>query len=92
MGYSISDPQKLKPFEEDERDLVEGGKRSLRAAFFSLRSLTLVARLGDFWYALLEAFVALSPIGAVFLVLRPRGWAMAGLGTFIALVEVRGLT
>ncbi|MGK9630552.1 heavy metal-associated domain-containing protein, partial [Salmonella enterica subsp. enterica] len=23
MGYSISDPRKLKPFEEDERDLVQ---------------------------------------------------------------------
>lgn len=92
MGYSISDPRKLKPFEEDERDLVEGGKRFLWATFFSLGSLTLVARPGDFWYALLEAFVALSLMGAVFLVLRPRGWAMAGLGTLIALFEVVGLT
>lgn len=92
MGYSISDPRKLKPFEEDERELVQGGKRFLWATFFSLGSLTLVARIGDFWYALLEAFVAVSLMGAVFLVLRPRGWVQAGLGTFIALIEVVGLT
>lgn len=92
MGYSISGPRKLKPFEEDERDLIQGGKRFLWATFFSLGSLTLVARPGDFWYAVLEAFVAISLMGAVFLVLRPRGWAMASLGTFIAFVEVIGLT
>lgn len=92
MGYSISDPRKLKPFEEDERDLVHGARRFLWATFFSLGSLTLVARPGDFWYALLEAFVAVSLIAAVFLVLRPRGWAQATAGTLLALVEVIGLT
>lgn len=92
MGYTISDPRKLRPFEEDERDLVQGGKRFLWATFLSLASLTLIARPGDFWYAVLEAFVALSLIGAVFLVLRARGWAIASVGTLIALIEVVGLT
>lgn len=92
MGYSISDPRKLKPFEEDERELVQGARRFLWATFFSLGSLTLVARPGDFWYALLEAFVAVSLIAAVFLVLRPRGWGQASAGTLLAVAEVVGLT
>ena len=92
MGYTISDPRKLKPFEEDECDLVAGGRRFLWATFFSLGSLTLVARPGDLWYAVLEAFVAASLIGAVYLVLRPAGWVKAGAGAALALALVVGLT
>lgn len=92
MGYTISDPRKLRPFEEDERDLVAGARRFLWATFLSLASLTLIARPGDLWYAVLEAFVALSLIGAVFLVLRARGWPIAALGTGVAVFEVVGLT
>ena len=91
MGYTISDPRKLKPFEEDERDLVAGGRRFLWATFFSLGSLTLVARPGDLWYAVLEAFVAASLIGAVYLVLRPAGWVKAGARAALALALVVGL-
>lgn len=35
MGYSISDPRKLKPYEEEERELVKGGRRFLWATFFA---------------------------------------------------------
>src|SRR5712691_11730882 len=29
IGYSVSDPRKLRPFEEEERDLVREGRRFL---------------------------------------------------------------
>jgi len=82
MGYAISDPRKVRPFEQDERLLVQEGRRFLVATIFSLGSLSLIARPGDFWYAVLEGFVALCLLSFVFLVLRPSGLlkAIAGMG------------
>jgi heavy metal translocating P-type ATPase len=84
MGYAISDPRKAQPFEHDERLLVEEGRRFLVATVFSLGSLTLIARPGDLWYAVLEAFVAVCLLGFVFLVLRSAGLARAVAGTAAA--------
>ena len=84
MGYTISDPRKVQPFEQDERLLVQEGRRFLIATIFSLGSLTLIARPGDFWYAVLEAFVALCLLSFVFLVLRPSGVIKAFAGTIAA--------
>jgi heavy metal translocating P-type ATPase len=81
MGYSISDPRKVRPFEEDERLLAQEGRRFLYATMSSLASLTLIARPGDLWYAILEAFVAVCLLGFVFLVLRSSGFARAVAGT-----------
>ena len=92
MGYTISDPRKLKPFEEEERQLVQEGRRFLWATIFSLGSLTLIARPGDFWYAVLEAFVALCLLALVFLVLRAQGLGKAVTGTSGALALVVGLS
>ncbi|MGH8676329.1 MAG: heavy metal translocating P-type ATPase, partial [Burkholderiales bacterium] len=92
MGYTISDPRKLQPFEEQERELVREGRRFLWATVFSLGSLTLIARPGDFWYAVLEAFVALCLLGLVFLVLRSSGLGKAIAGTLAALALVVGLS
>ncbi|MBI3375407.1 MAG: cation-translocating P-type ATPase [Betaproteobacteria bacterium] len=92
MGYTISDPRKLKPFEEEERQLVHEGRRFLWATIFSLGSLTLIARPGDFWYAVLEAFVALCLLALVFLVLRAQGLWEAVAGTSGALALVVGLS
>ncbi|RYF43681.1 MAG: cation-transporting P-type ATPase, partial [Cytophagaceae bacterium] len=92
MGYTISDPRKLKPFEDDERDLVLSGRRFLWATFFSIASLALVARLDNIWYLLLEAFVGASLIGAVFLVLRAQGLVKATMGSLAALALLVGLT
>src|SRR6266568_5511393 len=44
IGYSVSDPRKLRPFEEEERDLVREGRRFLAATAFSLIAIALVAR------------------------------------------------
>ncbi len=86
MGYTISDPRKLRAFEDEERQLVDEGRRFVRATIFSLASLTLIARPGDPWYALLEAFVALGLLALVFLVLRGSGLRNAIAGTAGALV------
>lgn len=92
MGYTISDPRKLKAYEEEEAQLVQEGRRFLRATIFSLGSLTLIARPGDLWYAVLEAFVALCLLGLVFLVLRASGIWKAITGTGGALALVVGLS
>lgn len=47
MGYSVSDPRKVQPFEADERLLVQEGRRFLLATIFSLGSLSLIARPGE---------------------------------------------
>ena len=91
MGYSVSDPRKVRPFEEDERLLVQEGRRFLLATVLSLGSLSLIARPGDVWYALLEGFVALALLSFVFLVLRPAGLTKAIAGTGAAFVYSFGL-
>ena len=42
IGYTIHDPRKLRPFEEEERDLVREGRRFFAAIAFSLLSIALV--------------------------------------------------
>lgn len=91
LGYSISDPRKVQPFEQDELLLRQEGRRFLIATIFSLGSLTLIARPGDFWYAVLEAFVALCLLSFVFLVLRPAGVVKAVTGTAAALTYTLAL-
>ena len=86
MGYAVSDPRKVRPFEEDERLLVQEGRRFLLATVFSLGSLSLIARPGDLWYATLQGFVALCLLSFVFLVLRPAGLFKAAAGTAAAFV------
>lgn len=81
IGYSVSDPRKLQPYEEQERLLVREGRRFLIATVLSLVSLTLIARPGDWAYAVLEAVVALGFFGLVFLVLRSSGLIRAIAGT-----------
>ncbi|MGQ0586544.1 MAG: heavy metal translocating P-type ATPase [Gammaproteobacteria bacterium] len=90
IGYSVSDPRKVQPYEEQEQLLVREGRRFLIATILSLISLTLIARPGDVAYAVLEAIVALGFFGLVFLVLRSQGLAKAIAGTAgsFALVSV----
>jgi len=91
MGYAISDPRKVQPFEEDERLLVQERRRFLLATVLSLGSLSLIARPGDFWYAALEGFVALCLLSFVFLAIRASGVVKAIIGTAAAFVYSFGL-
>src|SRR6516225_3187092 len=71
IGYTVSDPRKLRPFEEEERDLVREGRRFLTATAFSLLAIALVANpVGGFAAAFLSVAVFTSLLGLVFLVLR----------------------
>jgi heavy metal translocating P-type ATPase len=75
IGYTISDPRKVRPFEEQEAELVREGRRFLVAVAFSLFAVALIVEPG--WALPLPAFVSATLVGAVFLVLRARGLATA---------------
>jgi heavy metal translocating P-type ATPase len=87
IGYSIHDPNKLRPFEEEERELVSEGRRFLTATAFSLLSIALITEPTGRLSLLLPALATVSLVAFVFLVLRARGlWtAVAGAGGLGAL-------
>jgi heavy metal translocating P-type ATPase len=77
IGYTISDPRKLRPFEEEEAALVREGRRFLAAVACSLASIALVANPEGFWLTLLSLVVFASLIVFVFVALRARGFGIA---------------
>ena len=81
IGYSVSDPRKVRPFEEEERELVREGRRFLTATAFSLIAVALIANPTGVGAILLPAVVIVSLLAFVFLVLRSRGLAAAVGGT-----------
>ncbi len=87
IGYTISDPRKLRAFAEEERDLVRGGRRFVAAVVLSVASIALIANPTEHWFSALRALVCLSLVALVFLVLRPSGlWkASAGFGGLVAM-------
>ena len=87
IGYTVSDPRKVRPFEEDERDLVNEGRRFLTAAALSMVSIALIAHPSGIGTWLLPAVVFASLLGFVFLVLRARGLAVA-IGGSVALTAL----
>src|SRR5712691_13326786 len=91
IGYTVSDPRKLRPFEEEERDLVREGRRFLTATAFSLLAIALVARPTGFAAIALPAVVIASLLAFVFLVLRSRGLGAALGGSSILGVIAAGL-
>src|SRR6266702_127360 len=79
IGYTISDPRKLRPFEEEERDLVREGHRFVVAVALSVAAIPIIADPTAGWIGVLPALVCLSLGGLVFLVLRSNGlWAAIG--------------
>ena len=83
IGYSVSDPRKLRPFEEEERDLVREGRRFLTATAFSLMAVALIAHPTGVGAIALPAVVVATLLAFVFLVLRARGLATAVGGTLV---------
>ena len=73
IGYAVSDPRKLRPFAEEERDLVREGRRFVIAVGLSLAAIALIAHPTGIWAAALPALVFASLLAFVFLVLRPSG-------------------
>lgn len=91
IGYTVSDPRKLRPFEEEERDLVREGRRFLAATAFSLIAVALIARPTGIMATLLPAVVIASLLAFVFLVLRSRGMGPAVVGTLLLAAIVLSL-
>ncbi|MFC4350889.1 heavy metal translocating P-type ATPase [Fodinicurvata halophila] len=87
IGYTIHDPNKLRPYEEEERELVAEGRRFLTATAFSLLSIALITDPAGPLSLVLPALATVSLVAFVFLVLRARGlWpAIAGAGGLGAL-------
>lgn len=88
IGYTVHDPNKLRPFEEEERELVVEGRRFLTATVFSLLSVALITEPAGPLSLILPTIATLSLIAFVFLVLRARGlWpALIGAGGLGVLV------
>jgi heavy metal translocating P-type ATPase len=73
IGYTISDPRKLRPFEEEERELVHEARRFVFAVVLSVAAIPIIADPAIGWIGFLPALVCLSLGAFVFLVLRSTG-------------------
>lgn len=73
MGYTIWDPRKARPFDEEERDLVREGRRLLAAIAFSLVSISLIFQAQGWWSVLVPSVVGLSLLTVAYLILRSSG-------------------
>jgi len=81
IGYTISDPRKLRPFEEEEALLAREGRRFVAAVGASLAAIALVANPAGVGSALLATVAVASLAAFLFVVLKPRGTAIALAGT-----------
>jgi Cu+-exporting ATPase len=79
IGYTISDPRKLRAFEDEERDLMREARRFVVAVALSVASIPIIADPAVGWIGFLPALVCLSLGAFVFLVLRSSGlWTALG--------------
>ncbi len=79
IGYSARDPAKVRPYEEEEAELVHEGRRLLWGIAFSLETISVLMSVAGLWY--ICAAVGLSFLAIAYLLLRPRGLATAVAGT-----------
>ncbi len=80
IGYTLSDPRKVEPFEVQERALLRERNRFLTALGTSLAAIGLIASLANPWALALSGFVFLSLIAFTFAVLFHRGLVRATVG------------
>ncbi|MFN2608192.1 MAG: heavy metal translocating P-type ATPase [Acidimicrobiales bacterium] len=79
IGYSARDPAKVRPYEEEEAELVAEGRRLLGGIAFSLETISVLMSVAGLWYVC--AAVGLSFLAVAYLLLRPKGLATAVAGT-----------
>jgi Cu+-exporting ATPase len=98
IGYTISDPRKLRPYEEDERALARERRRFLTALAASIASMALVGYpVESAWFPLC-VFSLASLVAFAFVVLRGYGLrravggtaVLAGFGAAIYALKLRG--
>ena len=80
IGYTLSDPRKVEPFEAQERALVRERNRFLTALSASLAAIGLIASPGNPWGLALSGLVSFSLIAFAFAVLYHRGIGRASTG------------
>lgn len=80
IGYDLYDPRKLRPFEQEEADLVREGGRLLAAIAASLTAIALALDAGGVWSVVIPATVVVSTVPVAFALLRPAGILRAALG------------
>jgi Cu+-exporting ATPase len=91
IGYTIWDPRKVRPFEDEERDLVREGQRLLLASGLSLVAISLIVNVVSFASLVVPGIVVLSFLGIIFYVLRAKGLGVALTATFaLAIVPIAG--
>lgn len=80
IGYTLSDPRKVEPFEAQEQALAQERNRFLAALAMSLTAIGLIADPAGGWTLGLSAIVLVSLMAFGYAVLRNRGAirAMAG--------------
>ncbi len=86
IGYDLYDPRKLRPFEEEEAELVKEGKRLLTAIAASLLAIGLIADISGFLSVLVPASVVVVMVPVAYALLRPQGrrTAVAGAVAIVA--------
>ena len=80
VGYDLYDPRKLRPFEEEEADLVREGGRLLAAMAVSLTAVGLIATVSGIFSVLVPASVVVLMVPLAYTLLRPTGTGKALLG------------
>ncbi len=79
IGYSARDPAKVRPYDEEEAELVNEGRRLLWGIAFSLETISVLMSVAGLWYVCVV--VGLSFLAIAYLLLRPKGVATAVTGT-----------
>lgn len=85
IGYDLYDPRKLRPFEDEEADLVREGVRLLGAVTASLAAIALILSVSGLWSLLVPGSVVALMVPVSYAVLRPAGRARATLGSLAVL-------
>ena len=80
IGYELYDPRKLRPFEEEERQLVGEGVRLLGAIAAGLTAIGLIATVAGVASVLVPASVVVVMVPLSYVILRKAGRLTAAAG------------
>lgn len=81
IGYDLYDPRKLRPFEDEEADLIREGQRLLAAVAASLTAIALILEVTGIWSVLVPASVVALMLPVAYAILAPAGRTRAALGS-----------
>ena len=81
IGYSLYDPRKVRPYEEEEAELAREGKRLLGAIGLSLVTIAMILQARGAWLLALDVVVAITLGTLALLILKTQGLGRAVGGT-----------